>query len=181
MDQWSSSHVAFLDLYIYTVLGSDRLHVKPYSKPSKEFVPLHCESGHPAKCHTWPVAECARFARNSSDRFAYQESHRSFVSKLTEMHLQGDIIARVVDRHNAWSPLPVVAARRSDSDRPQFRTIALVLEFHPVLMTANLAKTIADVLSHFLRELRWILLSLVKFKVARKVTNSFLQTRLRHI
>ena len=154
------------------------MHYKPYHKPSKEFIPLHEESAHPAKCHARPLAECMRFARTSSDAFVYSEQHLDFIHRLVEMQVNGEIIARAVNMHNSWYN---IVARRSKVVKPTtHRIVALVLEHHPVLVAAQLPKVIDNVLDHFRQELGWILLKPIKIKVAWRVTPSRLSTCFRH-
>ena len=77
---------------------NDRLYWEPYAKPSKVVVPLHAESAHHYRAHSWPVAECTRLARNSSSEAASVSALTLFVHNMVAMHLDGDKIAQVIDR-----------------------------------------------------------------------------------
>merc|ERR1711924_400212 len=101
-DQWSSKSVSYLDLLVYFGSNGISIDFEPFSKPSKEFVPLHNESSHPPKTHWWPVSEARRLAINSSSRKSLQEAVAGFVSNLVDMKNSEEVNTKFASRANAW-------------------------------------------------------------------------------
>ena len=174
-----STAIPFLDLEVFVVRStsaSPTLAWRPYSKPTKAFIPLNADSAHPRKVHIWPVAEVSRLARNSSSASIFREAHLRFVRDLIDTGINGYIIARVINLHDSWRLLCKSKAGVKDSGS----TLTCVLSFHPVLAFAKLAEVFDFIVCSFGLEIKWLYGALTT-RVAWKISEPSLALRLRKI
>ena len=149
---------------------------RPYAKPTKVRIFLSRESGHPASTHSWPLTECSRLARNSSDASSFQSALLQFTSDMADQFMDGEIIARVLDTYTQWKSLHRPPVRKQIQS---VRTIACILTYHPCLTSARVQHLLDRTVSQFFSELSYLFGKCPTFKFAWKIGQRPLATRLR--
>jgi len=162
----SKVSVSFLDVEVFkqSFHDSGLPGFKPFSKPSKRFVPLSDESAHPKSVHLWPIADISRLARNSSNPSVFQHALCVYIHNMIEAQLDGGIIAHAISLFHGWDAL----RRSSKSANKGVRSLALSLGFHPLLPRARFHKILDSVLARYRLELELFLPS-TEFRVTWKL------------
>ena len=132
VEDLSSSSVDFLDLCIFKVPGSSRLHYKPYHKPTRVRIALNPESSHPSFCHLWMMGEVVRLARNSSSAASYREAIMEFVHELSRCHAGNTTIELVLHQLNRFLHHSSFHKSRVQPARSTTRKLVFSLDFHPL-------------------------------------------------
>ena len=150
VEELSRESVTMLDVEVFisrSNLGC-KLDWRPYSKPSKQFIPLALSSAHVPFVHSWPVSQVLRLYRNSSSYSIFQHACAVFVRNLIASFHDGGIIAKVIQRSmsvssKTSSSMPVC---KPVSDRP---VLTFVLGYHPGFYNARLGCVVQSVLHDY--------------------------------
>jgi hypothetical protein len=171
----SCSSLPFLDVLVKLEAGT--MAWEPWSKPSKLFLPLHEESSHHPKCHSWPLAECRRLAVNSSSENIYIDALSVFIRQCILARLNGSVIARLCMEMNSWSLF---------HSPTQYKRVApgimvpLILDYHPLLPKFGLLECIEHICSQYSLEL-FHCVGQIQIVVAYRSTAMRLSSKLRSI
>ena len=99
IDKWEASMegVEIVDLFVYRQhRASNRLSYHTHFKESSLGIPLNPSSAHNQNIiRSWPIGELDRFAKNSSSHFAFLETRKILVKRLTRFLYPASVIAKI--------------------------------------------------------------------------------------
>jgi hypothetical protein len=173
----SKAALPFLDVLIQ-IGGDGTIAYRPWSKPSKLFLPLHEESSHQHKVHAWPLAEVRRLATNSSDNLVFQLALLDFIRKCIDAQLNGSIIARLFMEMDAW---PMIHKLTKPKRRVHGIVVPFVLDYHPLFEEFGLLACVKHVFNLYSLELRNLVGEGTDCVVAYRSTASRLFSRLKKL
>ena len=96
----SGSSVSMLDVEVFKQVWNDEVSLgwKPFTKPTKMFLPLSCDSAHAPGVRNWPVAQIERLFSNSCAVSVFLEPAINYILGLIAARYDGAVVAKCIEK-----------------------------------------------------------------------------------